>query len=249
MHIHHEISGDGPAVLLTHGFGASAHMFATTVAEVAVDHTAIAWDIRGHGRSDAPADPAEYSVATSLADMSGLLDVAGADRAILLGHSLGGYLSLEFALAHPQRVAGLVLVDTGPGYRRDRGRDAWNEMAERYATDLEANGLAGLPGSVELRATVHRGPEGLIRAARGILRQADGHVMEGLSTITAPTLVVVGSLDEPFLAGSQYMADKIPDARLAVIDGSGHAPTVSHPDAFNAELRRFLDARRTVARG
>ena len=240
MRIHHVITGTGPVILLTHGFGASSHMFATTVTDLALDHTAITWDMRGHGRSDSPSDGDDYSVAASLDDMRAMLDEAGAAQAVLLGHSLGGYLSLELALADPSRVAALVLVDTGPGYRSDRGRQAWNEMAERYATDLETRGLDGLPGSDELRASVHAGPHGLIHAARGMLRQADGHVIDGLASISASTLVVVGAKDEPFIAGSHYMAGKIPRARLVVIDGAGHAPPVSHPKTFNAELRRFL---------
>lgn len=240
MHLHHEITGVGPAILLTHGFGASAQMFASTVAEVATDHTAITWDMRGHGRSDAPDDPSRYSTAASLSDMATLLDDIGATRATLLGHSLGGYLSLEFALAHPDRVDGLVLVDTGPGYRRDRGRDGWNAMTEQYARDLEARGLDGLPGSAELAAPVHATVTGLIHTARSTLRQEDGHVMEALASITVPTLVVVGERDDHFVGGSEYMAAKIPRAVLAVVEGAGHAPTVTHPVEFNAALRTFL---------
>jgi pimeloyl-ACP methyl ester carboxylesterase len=240
VQLHSEVRGTGPAILLTHGFASSSHMFAATIEDLAADHTTITWDLRGHGRSDAPADPAEYSVAHCLADMAGLLDGAGVQRAVLLGHSLGGYLSLEFALALPERVAGLVLVDTGPGYRSDRGRDGWNEMAEGYARELEAKGLDGLPGSAELRADVHRSAQGLALAAHGILRQSDGHVIDALPTISVPTLVVVGERDEPFLAGSRYMADKIRGASLAVIEGAGHAPPVTHPAAFNGALRAFL---------
>jgi pimeloyl-ACP methyl ester carboxylesterase len=240
VHVHHEIVGTGAAVLFTHGFAASSHMYAATVADLSADHTAITWDIRGHGKSDSSTDPTEYSVAASLDDMATSLDAADAERAVLVGHSLGGYLSLEFTLAHPARVEGLVLVDTGPGYRNDQGREAWNEMAERYAADLDERGLDGLPGSAELDPSVHRSAEGLALAARGILRQRDGHVLEALPTIAAPTLVVVGERDEPFLAGSRYMAAKIPRARLVVIEGAGHAPPVTHPDAFNAALRSFL---------
>jgi pimeloyl-ACP methyl ester carboxylesterase len=243
VHVHHEIAGRGPAVLFTHGFAASSHMYAATVADLSADHTTITWDIRGHGKSDSAADPAEYSVALTLADMAQVLDAAGADRAVLVGHSLGGYLSLEFVLAHPDRVDGLVLVDTGPGYRKDEGRAAWNEMAERYAADLDERGLDGMPPSAELDAGVHRGAEGLALAARGILRQRDGHVLEALPSIAVPTLVVVGERDEPFLGGSRYMAAKIPDAELAVIDGAGHAPPVTHPAEFNAALRSFLTGR------
>ncbi len=241
VYVHHQVAGTGPAVLLTHGFAASSHMYAATVAELSADHTMITWDMRGHGKSDSPSDPAAYSVAASLDDIALILDAAGAGRAVLVGHSLGGYLSLEFTLARPERVNGLVLVDTGPGFRQDEGRERWNEMAEGYAADLTARGLDGLPPSAELDAGVHRSAEGLALAARGILRQRDGHVLEALPSIAVPTLVVVGERDEPFLAGSKYMAAKIPGARLATIDGAGHAPPVTHPDEFNTVLRGFLD--------
>ena len=240
MHIHHEVTGSGPVVLLTHGFAASSHMFASTVADLSTDHTVVVWDMRGHGRSDSPGDPAAYSVRTSLDAMLAILDDIGAERAVLVGHSLGGYLSLELAITHPERVAALVLVDTGPGFRSDGGRDEWNAMADRYAQDLDDRGLDGMPGSDELTASVHRSPEGLALAARGVLRQSDGHVLEALPTIGVPTLVVVGERDEPFLIGSRYMAGKIPGAQLAVIAAAGHAPPVTHPDAFNAVLRTFL---------
>ncbi len=243
MGIFHEATGQGPAVLLTHGFAASSQMFAATVADLSADHTAIVWDQLGHARSDSPDDPAAYSVAASLEAMVDVLDAVGVDDAVLLGHSLGGYLSLELALAHPERTRGLVLVDTGPGYRSDRGRDQWNEMAEGYAVALDDDGLAGLgrvSGSAEVDSGVHRGAAGLARSARGVLKQADGHVIDGLSSIACPSLVIVGERDRPFLAGSEYMAAKIPGARLAVIAGAGHAPPVTHPAAFLAELREFL---------
>jgi len=243
MGIFFESLGHGPAVLLTHGFAASSHMFAATAAELSKDHMAIVWDQLGHGGSDSPEDPTAYSVASSLDVMVGVLDEVGAKDAVLIGHSLGGYLSLELALRDPARVRGLVLVDTGPGYRSDRGREQWNEMTERYAAALDRDGLAGLArisGSDEVDSDVHRDAAGLARSARGVLRQSDGHVMEGLATIAVPTLVVVGARDEPFLGGSRYMAEKIPGARLAVIDGAGHAPPVTHPEAFHHELREFL---------
>jgi pimeloyl-ACP methyl ester carboxylesterase len=244
VQIHREVTGSGPAIVLTHGFAASSHMFAATVPALAVDHTVINWDMPGHGRSEAPDDPSAYSVGSFLASMLGLVDDAGAERAVFLGHSLGGYLSLDMALTHPDRTAGLVLVDTGPGYRNDAARDGWNRMAVAYARDLEAKGLAGLPGGEELAAGVHSTATGLVHAARNVLAQRDAHVIDGLASITAPTLIVVGSDDEPFVKGSHYMAEKIPNATLAVIDGAGHAPPMSHPEEFNSILRSFLDGLR-----
>ena len=238
--IHHEVTGSGPAVLLTHGFAASSHMFASTVPALATDHTVITWDMPGHARSAAPEDPAQYSIRTFLDHMLALLDDAGAERAVALGHSLGGYLSLELALAHPDRVSGLVLVDTGPGFRQDAARDGWNDMATAYAVNLERRGLDGLPAGAELAAGVHTTAVGLALTARHVLVQRDAHVIDGLATIDVPTLVVVGEDDRPFVGGSEYMAAKIPHATLVVIAGCGHAPSVTHPEPFNAAVGDFL---------
>jgi pimeloyl-ACP methyl ester carboxylesterase len=241
VHIHSEVTGEGPAIVLTHGFAASSHMFSTTVPALATDHTVIVWDMPGHGRSEAPDDPSQYSVASFVDAMLRLVDDAGAEQAVFLGHSLGGYLSLEVVEAHPHRAAGLVLVDTGPGYRNDEARAGWNKMANRYADDLAAKGLQGLPGGDELSSSEHSSATGLVHAARNVLAQQDSHVIDGLPAIEVPTLVVVGDRDEPFLKGSHYMAGKIPHATIAVIQGSGHAPPVTHSDEFNTVLRTYLE--------
>jgi pimeloyl-ACP methyl ester carboxylesterase len=229
VRIHYEISGSGPALLLTHGFTGSSSLYARNVAALARANTVITWDLRGHGESDCPADPAAYSVPRCVADMAALLDRAGAERAVLAGHSLGGFLSLEFQLAHHALVAALILIDTGPGYRSDGPRAGWNERAERFARDFEAKG-----GERNL---------GLARAARGILAQHDGRVIESLPAIAAPTLIVVGENDTPFLAGSRYMAEKIPGAKLEVIANAGHSPNVDQPDEFARVVGEFLRTR------
>jgi pimeloyl-ACP methyl ester carboxylesterase len=239
--IHYDAGGSGPAILVTHGFAASSHMFDATSTALLDAHRVIAWDIRGHGRSDSPIEETEYSVALATGDMVAILDALDVDQAVLVGHSLGGYLSLDFQRAHPDRVTALVLVGTGPGYKRPNARDEWNRLAERYAVALETKGLAGLPDSVEMRADVHRTADGLVRAARGILRQHDDRVLANLPNITVPVLIVVGERDEPFLASSEYMRAKIPGASLAVIRGAGHAPMITHPDEFHVRVRTFID--------
>lgn len=239
--IHYDVTGDGPAVLLTHGFTATSHMFGATVEALQDDFRLITWDIRGHGQSDSPGDQDAYSVPLAVEDMVAVLDAVGADAAVVGGHSLGGFLSLELHLAHPDRVRGLVLIDTGPGYRSDDARQGWNDRAERTAARLEERGLDALGTSSEVDAARHpHGAAGLARAARGILTQRDGRVIESLPSIAVPTLIVVGDQDEPFLAGSGYMAKKIPGAELVVIDGAGHAPMLDQPAAFNATLHEFL---------
>ncbi|WP_202864142.1 alpha/beta fold hydrolase [Mycobacterium sp. MFM001] len=227
-------------ILLTHGFGATAGMWDPNVTALSVDRPVIAWDLRGHGASDAPQDMDRYSEQISVADMAAILDAAGADRAVLGGMSLGGYLSLAFHLVHPQRVAALVLVDTGPGYRNDEARDKWNAWVERRAQQLE-RGETPADLSAELKQAVHEHPEGLPRAARGVMAQKDARVITSLDTITVPTLVVVGADDTNFLASADYMHRRIPNSRKVVIDDAGHAANMDQPDAFNAAVRELLD--------
>lgn len=244
VRIHYDAHGresGEPGVLLTHGFSATSRMWDANVPALARDRRVAVWDMRGHGSSDAPEDESLYTHDASLADMAAVMDAAGIDRGVLCGMSLGGYLSLAFRLRHPERAAALVLVDTGPGYRRDDQREGWNAWVRSTAADLEANGLAALRSGAEVDPSRHAGPAGLARAARGIMAQHDASVIESLPGIDVPTLVVVGADDEPFLTAADYMAAKVPGARKVVIEGAGHAPNVERPDVFNEAVVEFLE--------
>lgn len=240
VRIHYADDGDGPALLLTHGYSATLHMWDPQVGALADRFRVLRWDMRGHGASDGPEDPGAYTHAATVGDMAAVLDAAGVERAVIGGLSLGGYMSLEFHLAHPARVRALVLCDTGPGYKKDDARESWNRYAESFARKYKERGLDALGPSPEVRVARHRDASGLARAARGILVQRDARVIESLTGIRVPTLLVVGSEDKPFLAGMRYMAEKIPGAVHTVIDGAGHAPNLEKPAQFNSVLERFL---------
>jgi pimeloyl-ACP methyl ester carboxylesterase len=236
----HNPQAPGVPLLLTHGFGATAGMWDPNIDALSVDRPVIVWDQRGHGSSDAPNDMDRYSEQIGVADMVAILDAAGADRAVLGGMSLGGYLSLAFHLAHPRRVAALVLVDTGPGYRNDEARDKWNAWVELRAQQLE-RGEPATDFSAEVAQAVHEHPEGLPRAARGVMAQKDARVITSLDSITVPTLVIVGAKDTDFLAPADYMHRKISNSRKVVIDDAGHAANMDQPETFNAAVRELLE--------
>jgi pimeloyl-ACP methyl ester carboxylesterase len=205
-------------------------------------HTLLLWDMRGHGQSDYPNDPSAYSEALTVADMAALLDRIGAERAIVGGLSLGGYMSLAFYRAHPERVRALLIIDTGPGFKKDDAREAWNKRARDTADRFEREGLAVLKNASRERSTVsHRDATGLAKAARGMLTQRDARVMELLPHIKVPSLVMVGADDAPFLAASDYMAAKIPGAKKVVVPAAGHAVNIDQPQAFIQALMPFLD--------
>src|SRR5579862_4810651 len=155
--IHYEVHGSGPVLLLTHGYSSTSAMWQGQIAALSKHHKLIVWDMRGHGQSDYPADPAAYSEALTVADMAALLDEVGASRAIVGGLSLGGYMSLAFYRAHPERVRALLIIDTGPGFKKDEARDTWNKRAHDTGDRYDKEGLAVLKsGSAERAYAVHR---------------------------------------------------------------------------------------------
>ena len=240
--IHYDVAGSGPALILTHGYSSTGEMWAGQIAPLSKHFTVITWDMRGHGRSDYPADPAQYSEEATVADMAALLDAVGAKDAIVGGLSLGGYMSLAFHRAHPERTRALLIVDTGPGYRNDEARAGWNANAIKRAERYETEGLPNLSrASAEVRLARHRDASGLAHAARGMLTQRDARVIESLPGVQVPAVVIVGADDTPFLAASDYMAAKIPGARKVVIDNAGHSANIDQPATFNAALMSFLD--------
>jgi pimeloyl-ACP methyl ester carboxylesterase len=241
--IFYEDQGSGYPILMSHGYSATGRMWLPQAQALRSRYRLISWDMRGHGQTDSPESPDQYSEQLTVADMRGLLEHLGIRQAVLGGLSMGGYMSLAFYMRHPEMVRALVLSDTGPGYRKDEAREAWNQMAEQRARAFEEQGLDALGTSAEVRASVlyHRSAQGLALSARGMLAQSGSRVIDTLPDIRVPTLVIVGEHDQPFLAATDYMAAKIPGARKAVIEGAGHASNIERAEAFNAVLLEFLD--------
>jgi pimeloyl-ACP methyl ester carboxylesterase len=241
--IYYEVHGDGPPLLLTHGYSSTSAMWHGQVAALSKHYQLVLWDMRGHGQSDYPDDPGAYSEKQTVADMAALLDEVGAERAIVGGLSLGGYMSLAFYRAHPERVRALLIIDTGPGFKKNDAREAWNKRAQETADRFDRDGLAVLRTLSRERASAsHRDATGLAHAARGMLPQFDTRVIESLPDIKVPALVVVGADDAPFLAAADYMAAKIPGAGKVVIPSAGHAVNIDQPQAFADAVLPFLDS-------
>jgi len=232
---------DGTPILLTHAYAATLQMWQPQF-DAWRDYRVIGWDMRGHGGTDSPPAQEDYTEKLTVEDMAALLRHLGIDQAVVGGLSLGGYISLEFQLAHPELVRALILCNTGPGYRKDDARAGWNDFAIGYAKRFEERGLDGLGRGIEIERTrqYQRSAQGLAFAARGILTQRDANVMEHLEQIDVPTLIVLGADDARYKAGGDYMAAKIPNARKVVIEQAGHAVNLYQPAAFNEAVLAFL---------
>ena len=156
VNIYYEVHGSGPPLLLTHGYSSTSAMWQGQIAALSKHHKLVLWDMRGHGQSDYPDDPAAYSEALTVADMAALLDEVGAGKAIVGGLSLGGYMSLAFYRSHPERVRALLIIDTGPGFKKDEAREAWNKRAHDTGDRFDREGLAVLKSAS--RGTLQRHP-------------------------------------------------------------------------------------------
>jgi pimeloyl-ACP methyl ester carboxylesterase len=253
-----EVAGSGPGLLLVHGFGGAKEDFADHVSALAVDHTVVVADHRGHGASDGPDDPAAYSFERLVTDMFAVADALGLARFRLLGHSMGGMVARRMVLEHPERIEALILMDTAPGpipafdvdlmdagglVALTQGKAALKELLD-LATPLNTPAyerlLSDRPGYQEFQDQKW---DALSEVMWGVLVSVIAHQPDDLpelATIACPTLVIVGELDAPFLAPSRAMAEAIPDARLVVIPDAGHSPQFENPDAWIDALEEFL---------
>jgi 3-oxoadipate enol-lactonase len=248
----YEVAGDGPAVVLIHGFGLDMRMWDPQVGPLADRFRVVRYDCRGFGASG-PFDPAVPY--THAGDLVALLDHLDIGEAVLAGLSFGGRVALQAALADPARVRGLALLDAvldgvpwDPESARAldevarrvqeagvlAGREAWLAhplfAAARERPDLAAAlaaMVAGYPGQHWLGQDPHRETR----------RPVD--VLEGIGV---PALVAVGERDVPgFREMSAVLARRIPGAAYHLVAGAGHMVSMEQPAAINDLLISFLE--------
>lgn len=246
------VEGSGPMLVLVHGLGGAKEDFDDHVGALALRHTVVTFDHRGHGESDKPGDVAAYSFDRLVADIHCVLDAIGAERVSILGHSMGGMVVRRFVLS-TDRVDALVLMDTcgGPidnfdpelleiaaGVALNDGKDALKallDMADPLGNPAYERLLVerdGYRGFVEAKwASISE----VMWAAliREIAYQPDD--MERLAAMDLPTLILVGALDTPFLVPAQRLHDAIAGSTMHVIDNAGHSPQFENgPQWFDA---------------
>ncbi len=247
-----EQAGTGPAVVLIHGLLMDHTMFDAQVSALSDRFGFVLPDLRGHGQSEHRAE--EYTQWDLMEDHVALLDHLGIDRAVWGGVSQGGFQSLRAALRHPDRVAGLVLIDTQAG-PEDETR---GEMYEAFAGEIAANGwndeiarVAAMPmfGASADPALVARWQERWraqeTRDAPEVLRVVTRRddVTERLAEIQAPAVVIHGEEDFAIdMERAEALAAGLPAAGEVVrIARAGHSSTVEAPEALTEAIAAFLD--------
>jgi malonyl-CoA O-methyltransferase len=251
--LHVEIRGDGPDVVLLHGWALHGGMWGPWIEDFSRRARLHFIDLPGHGRSAWPAG------ASTLPDLARAVSPHVPQGAAVLGWSLGGMVALELARSRPADLAALVLVATTPcflaredwpagmnagvldgfaaGLAGDHRRTIANFLAlQTWGDEHATQALRSLRASLELHGEPD--PQALA-AGLGILRQAD--LRDALASIAIPSLVIAGEHDRitPPAAGRE-LASRLPSARFVEVPKAGHAPFLSHPEIVRREVESFL---------
>lgn len=250
----------GTPVLVLHGFTGCAESMQDVVDALSATRRVVAPDLVGHGGSESPEDPSRYEMEACVEQLIGVMDRLDLGRAHVVGYSMGGRVALSLCVAHPDRVASLLLVGASPGLARPEEREARVAADDGLASEILGDGLEGfvdrwmalplfatqasLPAEVLQRQRAQRlqsDPAGLAGSLRGMGTGAMPALHEHLKEIAQPLCLVAGALDVKFARLAREMAARIPRARVALIDGVGHAAHLEDPDRFAEVARAFLD--------
>jgi 3-oxoadipate enol-lactonase len=255
--LYYEEQGNGPSLVFIHAGIADSRMWGPQVAVFAGNYHVVRYDMRGFGRSPLPEESFFRHE-----DLRALLDHLAIDRAVLIGSSIGGQTAIDFTLAYPERVRALVAVCsgvTGFGFDHYDGPylKEWDLIHEAIeAGDAAAanelivrlwiDGMGRTPDQVDpyvrtLALAMNRPIVEKEIAGGGEGEALEPAAIDRLDEIIAPTLVIMTTLDPPdSQALSQTLAQEIPHARLAIIEGAGHLPNLEQPDDFDRLLGDFL---------
>ena len=254
LDIHYKEKGRGFPVVLIHGYTGNLQNWVLQVRALAKRYRTICPDLRGHGRSVKPIRREDYSLELFAADVRGLLNALAVPECYLVGHSMGGMVAQEFVLRHPEMVRALVLVDTAADLPQDI---PWEERA-RLMELARTDGMEALFEEVAQTPPlgsqmIEENPQLIdIWREQFLMTSLEGYLycgeaigsrrplLEELSQIRVPTLIICGELDEAFLEPSQRMHEAIPDSELVIIVDAGHTPTLEKPEEFNEALLSFL---------
>ncbi|MGZ4683979.1 MAG: alpha/beta fold hydrolase [Acidimicrobiales bacterium] len=243
-----DTGGDGPPVVLAHGFLMDRSMFAPQVEALAPSHRVITWDERGFGETEYDGEPFTYWDGAS--DCLGLLDHLDIRRAVIGGMSQGGFIALRVALMAPERVRGLILLDSQAGTEDPEVAPLYQGMIDDWvangpSTDLTTATASIILGHPELDAAwterwVNR-PQAALRQPGTTLLTRDS-IWDRLGEISAPALVVHGTADAAIgMDKAERLASGLSGCDGVVcIEGGTHAANLTHPDDVNAAVLAFL---------
>ena len=259
IRIWYEEQGQGPAIILAHGLGGTLHEWDATTAFFKDRYRVIAYDARGHGRSDIPDSPEAYSQDIMVQDMLGLMEALNIPKAVVGGHSMGANVALNFALQHPGRCTGVITVGIGSG---STNREWYQEWHDRLADLAEEQGMAAFLAEMEnlpawqsalfnpeigeriKQEVLDNSPRAIAHTIRGVQKKRPTIFELGprLENLHVPALIVFSEFDTLVVECSRFMAECIPVATLEMVPSRSHWVHLEKSQMFLEVVERFLSS-------
>lgn len=255
-----EDTGSGTPVVFVHEFAGDLRSWEPQVRYFARRYRCITFNARGFPPSDVPGDPQAYSQDRARDDVRSVLDALDIERAHVVGLSMGGFATLHFGLACPERARSLVVAGVGYGAEPEQ-RERFRSEADATTDLLRTRGMAAFarayspgPTRVQLQNKDPRGwqefadmlaehsAEGSAHTQQGVQKKRPSvfDLAGAMQALTVPTLLVTGDEDWPCLVPSVFMKRTIPSAGLLVLPNTGHTINLEEPAAFNAAVADFF---------
>ena len=258
--LHCEETGSGTPVVFVHEFAGDARSWEPQVRRLSRRYRCITCNARGYPPSAIPDDPHAYSQDRARDDVLAVLDALNIERAHVVGLSMGGFATLHFGLAYPERARSLVVAGVGYGAQPEQ-RARFQSEADTTANLLRTQGMAAFaqtystgPTRVQFQNKDPRGWQefaemlaehsaaGSAHTQQGVQKQRPSlfELTDQMRTLTVPTLIVTGDEDWPCLAPGVFMKQTITSAALLVVPNTGHTVNLEEPDAFNTAIADFF---------
>ncbi len=258
--LYYEEAGAGYPVVFVHEFAGDYRSYETQLRYFARRYRVIAFNARGYPPSDVPEDWRQYSQERARDDIRAVLDALKIEKAHVVGISMGGFATLHFGFAYPERASALVVAGCGYGAQPDK-RQQFAEECARTAAQIESRGMEEVsktygagPTRVQLQNKDPRGyaeflaqlAEHSTRGAANTQRGVQGRrpslwdLTDAMKKLDVPTLIATGDEDDPCLEPGLLMKRLIRSAALVVFPNTGHALNIEEPDLFNQVCADFF---------